>query len=705
MKNLKVGMKIFVGFAVVVAMMVIMGGTVIVTTAMTRTNAKAIETSSALQTAMNETLDAFGLARIQANIIYNMNNPEANEAFGPADADVKDHISKALALAQSSPDVQQYTPDIQDFSDAYDEWSQNVNSVIALNNQLTALGEEAVANADQVYEVFKSGMETRINTEAAPPLLLNSLDAIDDITYVRQGLAHIRDTYDGSDAENIQARMDNVVALLENGVAAAAGTASQAALQSALDQCLAIKGQISEFLTLNDQGWTLVDTTRAAGVANLQKITDLTASLDNDMNGDVTATLQLGNATIIIVSVLALLSVAIAVFMGIYIARLITVPTKGVSFSLKYLAETGNLDLPPDVKALAQEIAQRKDELGETALNYGILMQRLGYIAGELDKVAEGDLTSHIEIASENDVMGLSLQKMLEKLNAMFGQINAATLQVSDGSKQMADGAQSLAQGSTEQAASVQQLSSSIASVAAQTEENASMADDAAKLAATIMQGAEKSSEQMQQMMGAVAEITDASQNINKVIKVIDDIAFQTNILALNAAVEAARAGQHGKGFAVVAEEVRNLAAKSAEAARNTSGMIANSIEKAELGARIAQDTSASLSQIVDGITQSSQIVGNIAASSNDQSTAIKEINLGIDQVAQVVQQNSATAEQSAAASEEMSGQAHMLEQLVAQFRLLDSQNALGAPAARPGLPQANYTQDDFAHNAGEPLF
>jgi methyl-accepting chemotaxis protein len=272
----------------------------------------------------------------------------------------------------------------------------------------------------------------------------------------------------------------------------------------------------------------------------------------------------------------------------------------------------------------------------------------------------------------------------------------------------VADGAQSLAQGSTEQAASIEELSGSIAEIANRTKANAAIAVSTSELAEVIRANAEKGSRQMDEMIGAVGRISEASISISKIIKTIDDIAFQTNILALNAAVEAARAGQHGKGFAVVAEEVRNLASKSAEAAKDTGAMIQNSMEKAEFGARIAAETAASLTEIVTGINESTQLVAEIARASEEQSLGISQINSGIDQVAQVVQQNSATAEESAAASEEMSSQSDMLQQLIAKFRLKDS-GGLRASSAIAGtyrglLPEGRPTQKQPApHRANMP--
>ncbi|MCL1848910.1 MAG: HAMP domain-containing methyl-accepting chemotaxis protein [Clostridiales bacterium] len=315
-------------------------------------------------------------------------------------------------------------------------------------------------------------------------------------------------------------------------------------------------------------------------------------------------------------------------------------------------------------------VSGRKDELGMVEEDFADMVKSINSQAGVLNRLAEGDYSVSVAARSDQDVMNQAIARVIGMTNDALSQIGSSTQYVSMGAKQIADGAQGLAFGSTQQAAAVDELSSSISEITQKTRDNAEMAGHAAALADRIKENAEKGSRQMDEMTVAVGEIHQASQSISKVIKVIDDIAFQTNILALNAAVEAARAGEHGKGFAVVADEVRSLAAKSAEAAKETGVLIADSMEKAGFGATIADETARSLLDIVSGINESNQIVNEIAVSSQEQASGIEQINRGIDQVAQVVQQNSATAEESAAAAEEMSSQSDMLQQLVSKFKL-----------------------------------
>ncbi|MCL2087128.1 MAG: methyl-accepting chemotaxis protein [Oscillospiraceae bacterium] len=372
---------------------------------------------------------------------------------------------------------------------------------------------------------------------------------------------------------------------------------------------------------------------------------------------------------ILIIVVLVVVLVA-SMILALYIAGIISKPVITLAGYFSKAGKTGELTVSSEEKRVFDFYSQNHDEIGQMILDTESFIGHVERSSQNLSQIAGGDLTIDARVLSDRDTIGISLRDMVANLGNMFKEINTASGQVTSGSSQISDGAQALASGSTEQAATLEQLSASIADVSDKTRENAIRTSNASKLADTIMQNAEKGSVQMKQMITAVDEINQANQDISRVIKAIDDIAFQTNILALNAAVEAARAGAAGKGFAVVAEEVRNLAAKSAESAKETSNLIANSKEKAELGTQIANETAVSLTEIVSGINESSKIIAEIAHSSEQQNSAIGEINVAIGEVTQVVQQNSATAEESAAASEEMSGQANVLEGLISQFKL-----------------------------------
>ena len=300
------------------------------------------------------------------------------------------------------------------------------------------------------------------------------------------------------------------------------------------------------------------------------------------------------------------------------------------------------------------------------------LNKYIGEIDRILSEIAKGNLAVTTEIEFEGDFSKIknSLGHIVDELNDTLYQINVAAEQVNSGAVQVSDGAQALSSGATEQASSVEELSASIEEIAEQVQANAENAKKANEYSMEAGKGVENGNKLMQKMLSAMQSISESSAKISNIIKVIDDIAFQTNILALNAAVEAARAGAAGKGFAVVAEEVRNLAAKSAEAAKQTTELIASSSDTVVVGQKIADKTAKALVDISEKAQLAVDIMNEIAAASDEQATAVNHIRTGVEEISSVVQMNAATAEESSAASEELSGQAALLHEEVTKFKL-----------------------------------
>jgi methyl-accepting chemotaxis protein len=373
------------------------------------------------------------------------------------------------------------------------------------------------------------------------------------------------------------------------------------------------------------------------------------------------------NAVIIVLIIV----IAASLFLNAYISGLIGQPLVTMT-KLANLLSVGDIDTDKVLTNRDMKLKGRKDEIGKLSTAFHKLIVGTKKQVGAAQLVAEGDLTAKVEVRSENDVLGKALSALVDSLNNIIISIVGAAEQLSAGSASLSDSSLALSQGATEQASSVEQLTASLEQISTQTNLNAQNAEMANKLAISAKQNADSGNGRMKEMLKAMDEINVSSNNINKIIKVIDDIAFQTNILALNAAVEAARAGQHGLGFAVVAEEVRTLAAKSASAASETTEMIESSIQKVKTGTMIANETATALANIVEEVEKAAKLVGAIAVASKEQAAAIDQINKGIMQVSQVVQANAATSEESAAASQELSGQAAQLKEIVSAFKLQD---------------------------------
>ena len=387
--------------------------------------------------------------------------------------------------------------------------------------------------------------------------------------------------------------------------------------------------------------------------------------------GEVLQELHQLTVNMLMVAVLAVL--VLIVLVVIQVRRVIGRPVKELSLAAPTIAG-GELD---------QNIRyQSRDELGVLAHDFNQVTVRLrDYVAyiqeisDKLREIAAGNLAFTLEnqYTGEFEKIKIALDEISDSMNNTMGRLNAASREVAAGAAQVANGATTLSQGSTEQAAEVDVLAGHISSVSDSVHKIAQGAQEARRISQEVKSGLLTSNDKMQNMTAVIRQISDKSSEIHKIVKTIEDIAFQTNILALNAAVEAARAGAAGKGFAVVADEVRALAGKSSEAAKETTVLLSQTVESMDEGVSAAQDTADSMLKVVTRADEMNKLIDNIADYTREQDANAAEITHGIEQISTVVQTNVATAEESAAASEELSGQAAMLQELVSKFRLREN--------------------------------
>jgi methyl-accepting chemotaxis protein len=686
---MKIGKKLLVGFGIPVALMVVIAVLVVIMNLMTVSDIKEVGVQTDLWSASAESRRAFLNARRNASVIYYAySEDEYNTAITNMDTAIAAAEEAGAVIAANPVQLSSYkdlAADVLSLAKQYKEDLVSMHNTLLVQQADVIKVNEAGANFDEDIRKIVEGMaentandfnDYRNGATAQNSIVANRQDRIHDLSEIILTLAEMRvevrsnlAEYTEKDSQLALEQLNNLKTQLAEFEANTSNANTIAAINEMEGYLATYEEALTDYINAGASSASALATLSATAVDTLKYVNQM-ADQNDVVNENIATANSVALMTLIIVAGVVVLAIIITVIMAQMITKLITGPISYVTSILKAIGTTGRTNFTDEEWAEQKALAAGQDECAECADYLGRTANALGGVAGLLTRIADGDLTFTHTAMSDDDIISHALIDMLNKLNDMFGATRTASDQVSTGAAQISDASQSLAQGSTEQAATVEELSASIEEVAIKTKQNAERAVNAASLSETIKHNAQIGSDQMTEMTTAVADINTASQDISKVIKVIDDIAFQTNILALNAAVEAARAGEAGKGFAVVADEVRNLASKSAAAAKETGVLIENSMKKAELGSTIAAQTAASLSEIVDGINRSTDLISEIADSSEQQSLSISQINEGITQVSEVVQKNSATAEECAASAEELNAQSTILAENVSRFRL-----------------------------------
>lgn len=691
LKNMKLGTKLVGGFVVVALIVLVVGF-------FGWNGARQLEGHiEEIGHVRLPSIESLQVLEIEANamrtVVQTMLNPRLSHELKAAQYDeivaLRERYQEAWDVYVPLPQTEEEARLWQEFTVAWESWREVNNRVVTMAQEIDATD---ILNPDQLQtRLVGFTRDHHVLMARTLELLLTgkSFDGGDDPTACAFGkwLAGYSTSNPTIDAmlDEVHAYHDpfhesvgRIKALVASGQVAAATEEFRARMQPSAEGVFEIfdgleaeaNRVVGLYDSMNELAFGDATTRQLAATGLLERIVDLNDEIAEHAVADAGAA---GRSVQTIALIGMIVGVALALMLGILLTRAITKPiARGVEFAQEIAA--GRLDIELDVR--------QKDEVGVLADALRGMLESLQYKAALVERISQGDLTMDVELASQDDGLGKSLVTMVDSLNDILGQVRVAVDQVAAGAAQVSSASQDLSQGATESASSLEEISSSVNEINSQSRQNTESAAEASTLSRQAANDAEGGQSQMTELRTAMDSISDASNEIRKVVKVIDDIAFQINLLALNANVEAARAGKYGKGFAVVAEEVRNLAVRSAEAVKETTAMVQQSVDSIEVGNELTGKTAEQLEAIVGGAKRVAEFLEEIAASSREQSLAIEQITEGLGQVDQVTQSNTASAEESASASEELSSQAEQLRSSVAMFRLRQAVASLAPPAA-----------------------